>query len=572
MDRIVCKHAFTAIQPRLHMHFFKNNSLFFKLMVTMCLALCPPILLSHLANSYFVSRYGFDEAGKLAANVVQLAAESAPVIEGMQSPSASARRDMADFLHMLTAVSGVRFIVLVDMKGIRLYHPDAHKIGLHVVGGDEGPALRGETYISAASGTLGFSQRAWRPVFNQHGQQIGAALVGVMSSDIERNIAQLTRPMTFLFCLALLIGIISAALLSRRIKKILFGLEPHQIARLLEERNALLSTVREGIVAVNAEGNIVVVNEMAEKILRAAGVQGELLGKPVQDTVPSTRLDLTLRHGMSEYDQEQSINGLSIITSRAPVVLQGKVIGAVATFRDMTEVRAQAELLTGLSNYVEALRARSHEYLNKLHVISGLLENERYDDLKKYLAEIIGSKVRETLSIAANVRDPIVAGFLESKLSRARELNVSLLITGQGIIPRLTPRGFHALVTICGNLIDNAFDAVLHTGRNQISLSIESDKKFLTVRVADAGRGIADSDLTHLFTKGFSTKGSGRGLGLSLVLLTLDELDGTVEVNSAVGSGSAFSVRIPLQSIAEVEELTALNNATTPRNTPKDTG
>ncbi|QCC86767.1 two-component system sensor histidine kinase DcuS [Desulfovibrio desulfuricans] len=535
----------------------KNSSLFVKLVIMVSLALCPPMLFSHLAESYFISKYGYEEAEKTVSNVARLSAESSTVIEGMRSDKPEARKQMTDFVEMLTHVSNVKFIVLIDMQGIRLYHPEAWKIGGHIEGGDEGESLHGHAYISSARGSFGFSLRAFRPIYDEQGKQLGAVAVGIMSKDIEANMARLNGPLSWLFALSLAIGIGLAVLLSRTIKKILFGLEPHQIARMLEERNAILRTVREGIIAVNKEGTLVLVNEMAEKILRSAGVTGPLEGQPVQDTVPATRLDAIIKEGKPEYDMEQNINGSIIMTNRAPITLQGKVIGAVATFRDMTEVRVQAERLTGLSNYAEALRSRSHEYLNKMHVISGLLRNKRYGELEEYLEHIIGSKKRETSSIAALVKDPIVAGFLESKYSRAHELGVTLHIEGAGELPQLSSKGSHALVTIVGNLIDNAFDAVTYAGEKRITLHIESDfasaggNGQLVISVADTGRGIAEEHQEKIFTKGFSTKGSNRGIGLYMLLLTLDEVDGSVEIDSRLGHGSTFTVRFPATTLAE---------------------
>lgn len=534
------------------MNFFKNNSLFVKLVIMVSLALCPPILLSHLASSYFISKYGFEQAEQTVSTVAQLSAESPSVIEGMQSPSQSEMwLQMVDFLTMLTSVSNVKFIVLIDMDGNRIYHPETHKIGAHVVGGDEGNALQGKTYISSARGTFGFSQRAFRPVLDESGKQIGAVIVGIMSRDIEKNVSRLTSPMTWLFCLALLIGLLLAVQLSRKIKKILFGLEPHQIARLLEERNAILSTVREGIIAINKNNRLVVVNEMAEKILRSAGVKGELLGRPVHEVVPSTRLDSILNEGKPEYDCEQNINGQVIMTNRSPIIIQGKTVGAVATFRDMTEMRALAERLTGLSNYAEALRSRSHEYLNKLHVISGLLRNKRYDELEEYLSDIIGSKIRETSSIKVNVQDPILVGLLESKFSRAHERNVTLSLGGSGVIPHLSSTGAHALVTVLGNLVDNAFDAVGYAQEKHIDLTVNCDHGTLVITVADTGHGIREEHVQKIFSKGFSTKGAGRGIGLYMLLLTLDELDGSIEIDSHVGQGAAFTVHVPLSRLTD---------------------
>ncbi len=542
------------------LHAIKNSSLFVKLVIMVSLALCPPILLTHLTESYFISKYGYEEAEKTVSNVARLSAASSAVIEGMRSNKPEAHKQMVDFVEMLTHVSNVKFIVLINMQGIRVYHPEAWKIGEQFVGGDEGDALHGLTYISSARGSFGFSLRAFRPIYDEQGKQLGAVSVGIMSKDIEANVARLNGPLSWLFALSLAIGIGLAVLLSRTIKKILFGLEPHQIARMLEERNAILRTVREGIIAVNKDGTLVLVNEMAEKILRKAGVTGPLEGQPVQKAIPATRLDVILKEGKPEYDMEQNIYGTIIMTNRAPISVQGKVIGAVATFRDMTEVRAQAEQLTGLSNYAEALRSRSHEYLNKLHVISGLLRNRRHEELEAYVESIIGSKKRETLSISTLVKDPIVAGFLESKYSRARELGVILTIEGQGVLPQLSTKGAHALVTIVGNLIDNAFDAVTYAGEKRINLHIKSDlaptpgNDQIIISVADTGRGIAEENQEKIFTKGFSTKGSNRGIGLYMLLLTLDEVDGSVEIDSRLGHGSTFTVRFPSTILAEGEQ------------------
>lgn len=542
------------------LHAIRNSSLFIKLVVMVSLALCPPILLGHLAGSYFISKYGYEDAENTVSSVAQLAAESPLVVEAMRTRQPEAFRQMTAFLETLTRASDVKFIVLIDMQGIRLSHPDSAKIGQHFVGGDEGKALEGQSYLSSARGTFGFSLRAFRPIFDAQGNQLGAASAGILSSDIEAGVARLTGPLGWLLGLSLVIGIVLAVLLSRTIKKILFGLEPHQIARLLEERNAILRTTREGIIAVNREGTLVLVNEMAEKILRSAGVFGPLEGQPVQSAIPGTRLDAVVREGRPEYDQEQNINSCVVLTNRVPILVQGEIIGAVATFRDMTDVRAQAERLTGLSNYVEALRSRSHEYLNKLHVISGLLRNGRHAELDAYLEQIIGSKKLETSAIAALVKDPIVAGFLESKYSRAHEMGVTLVIEGRGVIPPLSPKGSHALVTVVGNLIDNAFEATIYAVEKRITLNIEnipaqaggSDE--LVISVSDTGRGISDEHLEKIFTKGFSTKGSNRGIGLYMLLLTLEEMDGSVEIDAKPGHGTVFTVRVPVAALAQGEQ------------------
>ena len=209
------------------LHAIRNSSLFVKLVVMVSLALCPPMLLGHLAGSYFISKYGYEDAENTVSSVAQLAAESPLVVEAMRTRQPEAYRQMTAFLETLTRASDVKFIVLIDMQGIRLFHPDAAKIGQHFMGGDEGKALEGQSYLSSARGTFGFSLRAFRPIFDAQGNQLGAASAGILSSDIEAGVARLTGPLGWLLALSLVIGIVLAVLLSRTIKKILFGLEPH---------------------------------------------------------------------------------------------------------------------------------------------------------------------------------------------------------------------------------------------------------------------------------------------------------------------------------------------------------
>lgn len=190
--------------------------------------------------------------------------------------------------------------------------------------------------------------------------------------------------------------------------------------------------------------------------------------------------------GIAEYDSEQNINGITILTSRILLFVRGQLVGAIACFRDMTEVRQLAENLTGVNRYVDALRNQPHEFNNKLHVIYGLTLNE----------------------------DPVIAGFLNSKFSRTRELDVELQFHISGVLSAINDsRITYGLVTILGNLIDNSLDAVQFVDNKQIIVHITISDLWFNIEILDNGSGVLSEDTQRIFSKGYSTKGDNRGFG-----------------------------------------------------------
>lgn len=181
-------------------------------------------------------------------------------------------------------------------------------------GGDGDRVLHGQTYLSSAKGSLGLSLRAFRPVINAKHQQTGAVVVGLMSSNITRSVARVNQPIMSALTLALLVGIVLAVVLANSIKKILFGLEPVAIARLLEERNPLLESVREGILAIDQDARLTVINSEAKRILKLAGIPTDILGHKVDEFIPQTRLPGILVFGEPELDYELDINVIAILT------------------------------------------------------------------------------------------------------------------------------------------------------------------------------------------------------------------------------------------------------------------
>ncbi|MCI0509180.1 two-component system CitB family sensor kinase [Chromohalobacter marismortui] len=450
---------------------------------------------------------------------------------------------------------GVDFIVVMNRRAIRLTHPDPARIGEHFRGGDEGPALQGEHYASRAEGTLGTSIRGFAPVRDASGEVIGAVSVGVTLDTLGARLADNRLRVVLGIALLMVLGTLGASWLARYIKRVLMGLEPHQITRLVEERQAILGSVHEGILAVDVAGRITLANTAAHALLDQAGLNTPTLGTSITEYLPQSRLPEVLQHGESALDQEVFINGQALLANRMPIRHHGQVIGAVATFRDKSEVRLLAEELTGVRRYAEALRAATHEFKNKLHVMLGLVQLEEYVALRRYLREVADHHVAPGAALVEGIGEPVLAGFLLGKQSEARERDITLTVDVEDAIPApCDPAMIHTLVIVLGNLLENAFDAVDEQHERHVTLAMGVDADLLSLHVQDTGPGIPDAMREHVFASGTSSKGNQRGLGLAMVHEHVNAHDGTLALYSEPGRGTLIEVALPYPASSTTEK------------------
>lgn len=379
----------------------------------------------------------------------------------------------------------------------------------------------------------------------------GGLALGFASGDMEDLVSHFALPLQKMMLAFMLLGLLLAAFLAQSIKKILLGLEPEEIATLLQERNAMLGIMTEGVIAINPRGKVTLVNEEAARILALADIPSSPDDDELAQISLVQRLRDIARSGESERNLEQNLNGVTVLANYRPVKVGGSIAGAVVTFRDMSEVRQLAESITDINRYVDALRSQSHEFMNKLHVIMGLVNNGKSGELRSYIEELVESGTQEGRAIHDAIKDPLIAGFLASKYSHAREMGVRLRFVVTGILPPLEDGALrNGLVTILGNLIDNAIDAVQNRPEQAVSVTLNAGDRDLTITVTDTGCGIAEEDRELIFTKSHSSKGPKRGLGLWLVRKSVESQNGSVSLESQMGEGSVFTVSLPLPPIA----------------------
>ena len=439
--------------------------------------------------------------------------------------------------------TGALAITVLDMDGIRYSHPLLEYVDRPYQGDGLDEALRGESFVSRFRGSLGYQVRAFTPIMDGT-VQIGTVAVSLLANDIHQMQNVLSKKLLLAVILGLLLGILGGSILASNIKKSIAGLEPHEIVRLYKEREGILESVREGIIAIDETGRINLINQSARNILGLKpGVRGSLIG----DIMPNMRLMEVLKTGKAVFDLEQKVLNTRILTNQVPIEMKGKSIGAIASFRGMTEVTAMAEELTGVRRYVEALRVYNHEFLNKLHTIAGLIHMGRTSQALECISESTELWQDTMTFVTKRIKDPSVGGLLLGKMGRCRELGVTLQIDPASYLESTGSIDSNALVTVIGNLLENAITSVIQSGKGEriIKCSLFDQSGALLISIHDNGIGIPAENLDRIFEKGFSTRRDSGGYGLFKVREIVSLYGGEIEVHSEECQYAEFMVSLP---------------------------
>ncbi len=470
-------------------------------------------------------------------------AYSTTVIQALDSDEDN--EDIQAYANEIKDRTNVGFVVVLDMDLIRKSHPLEEEVGQSFFNREDAQAaLKGEEYFSIEEGPLGMGLRVFTPVYDDQGEQIGIVVVGVSLDTVNALIAKSQKYILIGSIIQLVIGGIGAYFLSGYIKKKLYGLEPIEIAKILKERNSMIESVKEGIIAVNEKGQISLINEEALRMMEA-GEERSLMGEQIADYMPI--IDRVMSSGKEERNFEQELSGRAVMANCFPIIVNDKVVGGIAIFRDKTEVKELAEQLTGIKLYSESLRAQSHEFMNKLHVILGLIHLKKYEEVNKYIENMVDDYEVEKGLITKRIKNSIFAGFMLGKMSKAREQGIHFSIDESSYLCEdLKSETIHGLIRIAGNLIENAYDAVSSNYEKKVHFLIHSKEKSITMKVRDNGHGMSTDVKNRIFQKGYSTKGEDRGYGLYLTKESITNLKGTIEINSSLEKGTIFTVKIPL--------------------------
>lgn len=483
-----------------------------------------------------------------ALSIAQAVAGMPQVRQALLSNDISPRSAVQALATAVVRTTGANFVVVINTDGVRLTHPLPQLIGQST--GDPVYVLDGKSYTTVDPGVLGPSANGKAPVFSANGTVIGEVSAGIQEHQVYGALWQELPVIALYTALALGFGALAALLLARRLKRTTFGLELHEIARLLQEREAMLHGVREGVVTFDTEGRVTLINDEARRLtgLRTAAIGGKLA-----DLLPDGPLRAVLSGEVEGPDQLVLTDDHRLLVNRMSVRLAGRALGAVATLRDRTEMDRLVQELTSTRGLTDALRAQQHEFANRMHTVAGLLELGRTTEAMSFLMEATGAVDGFVESVSTRIGHPVVAALIVAKATVAAERDVTLLLSELSHVAESfsDPQTSQGIVTILGNLIDNAIDAAsLGPRPAHVTVRLVQADDRLTIRVSDTGLGIpADAGLS-IFRRGYSTKedlaGTRRGIGLALVDQVTKRMGGHVTVTD--GPGPVFTVVLPLTS------------------------
>jgi two-component system, CitB family, sensor kinase len=516
-----------------------------KLIVISCsLIFIVVVILAVLFQVMFVNTIK-DQIGQTALSVANTVSSNPLVIEAFEKDDPS--QSIQPYAEEIRKKTGAQYIVVGNKEGIRYSHPIPERIGKKMVGGDNKVALSGEPSITQAIGSLGPAVRGKSPIINDKGEIIGLVSVGFLTTSINEIIWPYKLKILFIGLFTLLLGIIGSLLIARGVKRATHGLEPKEIGLLYKEKSAILEAIREGVIAINRDGEITMVNHTASLMLEKE--TDILVGSNILKEIPNSRLIDVISSGKSEYDEQMKLGKSNVVANRVPILdHKGEVMGAVATFRNKNELYRLNEELAQVKGYSEGLRAQTHEFSNKLYLISGLIQLGSYQEALDVISK--ESDVHQNFAqfIMKRISDPYIGGLLIGKFNRSKELKVPFSIDRSSSfkdIPETLDR--QLLVTIVGNLVDNAMDAAVKNKENEsgVKICLSDMGNHLLIEVEDDGEGIPLSIANKLYQKGFSTKGTDRGYGLHLVNQSVEQLNGELFYERSKANTTLFTVMIP---------------------------
>ncbi|EMQ0022055.1 sensor histidine kinase [Enterobacter hormaechei] len=474
-----------------------------------------------------------------------------------------------DFMQKIAARSDASFIVIGDNKGLHLFHSVfADRVGKTLVGGDNDEVLHGKSTITIRKGGLGISLRSKAPIFNDAGQVVGIVSVGYLTSYLDT--ITVSKVVNILIAAVLLIALfIFSWFFTRSIKKQIFSLEPREIGLLVRQQKAMMESIYEGVIAIDDDLRIEVINQAARKLLGLRQPARELRGQLISQVIaPVPFFNAQTMLAKDTHDEICRFNDLTVIASRVRIMLEDALQGWVITFRDRNEIDSLSAQLSQVKRYVDNLRIMRHEQLNRMTTLSGLLHMGRYDEAIRYI-QAQSEHAQELLDfISSRFSSPTLCGLLLGKAARAREKGVELSFDPACRVDKpFLPLLESELISIIGNLLDNAIEATQRAPlpHAPVDVLIKLNEQELIIEVADQGVGITPEIRDRIFERGITTKTRGdHGIGLYLIESYVTQAGGAIEVADNTPRGAIFSLFIPATGTARhpVQELEDTDYAT----------
>ncbi|KUI33370.1 ATPase [Mycobacterium sp. IS-1496] len=505
------------------------------------------VLLAVAAVSVAQSTKEFREARSQRMIAVAENVASTPIVrDRLADPFAA--RVLAPEVDQAVALSGAGLAEILRPDGRVLASSDPSRVGnrvdLSVTRADEGRAWYGDDDVDGVHSLIGQV-----PVLTNRGEVLAIASVSEPYPSVWQLLNGAGERLLLYLGLAAALGLVASWLLSRRIKRHTRGLEVAEIAGLADHREALLHSIREGVVAVNTDGVITLLNDSAQELL---GLSGSAVGRRADAVGLDPAVVEFLLSGEDGRDVVIATRTRVLALNRRTASSGGEWIGTVTTMRDSTELAALQAQLSSHKSVTDTLRAQTHEFANQLHTISGLVQLGEYDAVRDLIGELTRRRAEISDAVTRRIADPAVAALLIAKTTLAAESGVTLWLDPDSHLGALDPALATDVITVLGNLIDNAVDVSVGSGAARVSVLI-GDADGLSIAVTDTGPGVPEHLREEIFARGVTSKPEapgGRGIGLALVRLVTAQHGGVVTVSDRDDGGAVFTVRLPLSRVA----------------------
>ncbi len=446
--------------------------------------------------------------------------------------------ELSDYLdEMIESEKYIDYIVLADNDHLRLYHPNKSFIGERFNGGDEDDALNGKaSYISEEKGTSEYQRRCFSTVYGENNNILGFVMVSCYTKSINAMYQKELLRFFGLFLISLLLASLFSKIYANNLKQDLLGYEPAHIAELFQQREDILNSLNEGLILLDNQNNSVFYNDTVKKLFKTDN--NEEITKIIEKDINKSSHD--------KIDQIQiKQNDTALLMNIGPIYHNDNQVGKLVLLNDMTNFQRQAEELTGIKHIVEALRATTHEQKNRLHIILGLLQLGETDEAIKYITDSVNQENKNN-DIINKIENKTIAALILGKINRAKELDIDFILDeGSYLEENNDCLSNEDLVTIIGNLVENAFDALVNReDEKKVRLFINSSKEALIIRCNDNGEGMKDDVKDLIMNSNYTSKGEGHGTGLRLIKNIINRCNGKIDIESTYKEGSTFTIKI----------------------------
>lgn len=527
--------------------------------------------------------------GERVMSAAQLLAEEYEVIVAYRQDDPT--QELQPLSVDAAARAEVSWVTFLSPDGTRLAHWMPEWVGTRYTG-TLSPATEGTAFVeTSTTGLAGPSVRALVPVralpdggtpqdpaggtstaqqFRDldEGPVVGVVAVGQRVTQLDILARSHIPTLLVVAGVIAVTGLLFNWILHRYLTRATLGLGPEQMAERFTFLDTALHNVAEGMILISPRGHLRLYNDRAAELLGLPPFGGPSLlhVRDLQLPEPLTELLTSARAAQDELfatgerllvvNQHRIRPAHTGAGTRRPGLqrlrpgTRTEDQGTVVTLLDHTDVQEMNRELASTRSLTDALRSQTHEHANRLHTVLSMLELGRVDEARGFLTESMqlgGGADTQALDAGA---EPAVVALLMAKAAQARERGVSL--DHRVCVEKPTGIPASDLVTVLGNLLDNALDAVadgqVPAEDRWVDAEARLEQGWLVFQVADGGPGPSPEVKERIFELGWSTKPTGpdgRGVGLALVRQTAHRLGGHVEL--AQDSGTVFTVELPVQ-------------------------